>query len=95
MNKPVFDLTLYDAAEVYPVARRSPDVADPEVLEACDEKDPQLAYWSVFLHLKEGGLECIADCASKVDAYFIAEALERAFPSLTSRGMTDWCEVTA
>jgi hypothetical protein len=84
----VFDLSLYDAIEVSPVTG-----ADEIGYEVCGEDEPDIAMWSVYLHLKEGGVECIADCATKHDAYFIAQALHTAFPSLHVFGPSQWCEV--
>lgn len=69
------DLTLYDAVEMNPVRREGENG-----LEMCEETDPDIAMWSVYLHLKEGGVECVADCAAKDDALLVACALERAFP---------------
>jgi hypothetical protein len=85
-----YDLTKFDAIEVNPVAGWVDEDGDTNC-NVCDEDDPNLEMWSVYLHLKEGGVEWIADCATKEDAYLIAEALERAFPQLNRHGQ--WCDV--
>jgi hypothetical protein len=67
---------LYDAVEMNPVRG-----SDEEGYEPCDDNDPDIVMWSVYLHLKEGGVECVADCPDEDTATFIAGALERAYPT--------------
>lgn len=43
--------------------------------ETTDEDDPNIAYWSVYGHLPEGGIDCIADCIYRKDAELLQEAL--------------------
>jgi hypothetical protein len=68
------DLTEYDAVEVHPVAREIRDGMD--LFEQCDPDSPDLHCWSVYLHMKEGGISCIADCPNEETALFIAGAVE-------------------
>lgn len=41
-----------------------------------DDREPQ--FWSVYLHLKEGGCECVADVNTQKQAQELAEVLEYA-----------------
>lgn len=68
----------YDAVEVDPVeeivgtdGRKTP--------ESTDRDNPNITYWSVFLHLQEGGRECVADCESEQQARTVAVALRTAY----------------
>lgn len=73
MNLP--DLTQYDAVEIHPVSKQTaPDGV--EMFDQCDPHDADLHCWSVYLHCRTGGLDCIADCASEPDAQLVALALE-------------------
>ena len=69
------NLSLYDAVEVHPVSREVRNGKD--YFEQCDRDSPDIYYWSVFLHLIEGGIECVADCPNEETALFIAEAVEK------------------
>lgn len=72
----------FDAFEVHPVAYlplRPKDigkVCKREAVEICEEEDAD--FWSVYGHLQEGGVRCLADCATKEDAEYIRAALESA-----------------
>jgi hypothetical protein len=68
------DLNQYDGVEVHPVARemRADGI---ELFEQCDRDSPDIHYWSVYLHMKEGGISCIADCPNEETALFIADAV--------------------
>lgn len=67
------DWSLFDNIEVNGVM----DCATAEMrargesdLCACDDEDAEL--WSVYGHLKTGGIECITDCETRADAEVIA-----------------------
>lgn len=68
------DLTEYDAVEMHPVAREIRD--GMELFEQCEPDSPDLHCWSVYLHMKEGGITCIADCPTEEIALFVADAVE-------------------
>lgn len=68
----------YDAVEVGPVTKDECGEGTPGYQRVC-EGDPGIVMWSVYLHLKEGGVECIADCPDKMPAILIGEALCAAF----------------
>ena len=68
------DLTEYDGVEMHPVAREVIDGID--CFEECDRDSPDLHCWSVYLHMKAGGISCIADCPTEEIALFVADAVE-------------------
>lgn len=80
----------FDNYEIHPVValdkdnQPTKDEAKIVGYDQCADDDPELFMWSVYGHLPEGGIECIADCASKEDADLIyAGLMERlAKPSL-------------
>lgn len=74
----------FDNYEIHPVIgldkENQPTKDETKIVayDQCAEDDPDLFMWSVYGHLPEGGIECIADCASKEDAELIyAGLLER------------------
>jgi hypothetical protein len=65
------DLThRFDAVEVSPVA----DMGGGSMMRVSATHDT-IACWSVYLHQKEGGVDCIADCANEEDAMVVATAI--------------------
>ena len=62
--------TRFNGFEVHPCLEVSKDKHGQVNLEQCDEDDPALAVWSVYGHLVEGGLECLADFDNKSRAEF-------------------------
>lgn len=74
-------LQRFDNYEIHPVValdkdnRPTKDEAKIVGYDQCAEDDPDLFMWSVYGHLPEGGIECIADCASKEDAELIYAGL--------------------
>jgi hypothetical protein len=63
----------YDAAEIHPVAL----VDAGGAVEVVDDDEAQ--FWSVYLHLKAGGVECVGDFVTKAEAEIAADSLERLF----------------
>lgn len=67
----------FDNYQVHPVValdkdnQPTKDEANIVGYDQCAEDDPDLFMWSVYGHLPEGGIECIADCTSKEDAELI------------------------
>ena len=53
------------------------DAVEIHAIDECDDhtSDECAAYWAVALHLKEGGIECVADLPSRALAEQMAEAL--------------------
>jgi hypothetical protein len=35
--------------------------SDTTLVDRCEANDPDIAFWSVYGHLRTGGLECISD----------------------------------
>ena len=48
---------------------------DPTQFDRCDADDPDIAFWSVYGHLKTGGLECISDHETFEEAKEFMETL--------------------
>ena len=53
--------TRFDAFEIHPCLTAGEDEHGQAILEQCNEDDPAISVWSVYGHLVEGGLECLAD----------------------------------
>ncbi len=65
----MYDRAEYDAVEVHPCTQ------DENGFEQCEPDDPKLAMWSCYLHLKVGGIECVADFANEKEADAYAQFL--------------------
>lgn len=76
----MFDPKLYDGTEVHPIIEwpdETPGAAPGDTIaEPCDGEGFPPSYWSVYLHCKEGGVECIADCPDEETANFIALCID-------------------
>jgi hypothetical protein len=66
----LFDRTEYDEVEVHPCTQD-----DEGLCEQCDPNDPELAMWSCYLHLRVGGIECVADFENEKEADAYAQFL--------------------
>jgi len=70
----------FDAFEVHSVAylplhpKDIRTVCKRDAVEICEEEDAD--FWSVYGHLPEGGVRCLAGCDSREDAEYIKAALE-------------------
>jgi hypothetical protein len=64
--------TRFNGFEVHPSLEVSKDKHGQVNLEQCDENDPAITVWSVYGHLIEGGLECLADfdIKSRAEEFF-------------------------
>jgi hypothetical protein len=83
MQNLAFDINDFDAVEVEPVCM-FPD----GTVEVCERGSAEIAFWSVYLHFKEGGVVCIADAAIESMANTIAYALQTTYPHLRQKGET-------
>lgn len=61
----------FDAVEVHPMVQ-----LPGGSLEPTEHSDPKIHSWSVFLHLKKGGRESVANCPTEEMANTVADALE-------------------
>jgi hypothetical protein len=59
-----------DAFEVHPVKK----IEEYDCFEICEDEDADM--WSVYQHLTEGGIECIADFETEKDALSFQKILE-------------------
>ncbi len=69
-----FDRDNVDTIEIHPCATFT-GKDGVEFTEQCGPDEAQ--FYSVFFHLKTGGLCCIADCASAQSASHVAKCLGR------------------
>lgn len=60
--------------EVNPVRRA--ELYAVECLEITHPDDPDMCWWSVYLRLRDGSVECVADCPTEAVAKLVATALE-------------------
>lgn len=67
-------LEAWDALEVDPVKVLGKTVDGEEVCEQVEEG--QEDFWSVYVHLVSGGLECIADVETKQQAESLVALIE-------------------
>lgn len=65
----------FDNYEIWPCILLNP--TDPTSFDRCDFDDPDIAFWSVYGHLKTGGLECISDHETFEEAEEFMETLPR------------------
>ena len=89
------DIKLYDGLEIHPVAdifdetrggiRPSNAAPDETCFEQCEPEDAQA--WSVFGHLKSGGVECFEDFTTEAEARAFADQLLEAWPHLKAYGV--------
>ena len=88
----MMEIQKFDAIEVHPVCDLNwndeeeglrPFRGDPERETHCEQCQPHEAhFWSVYGHLKEGGLECFEDFATREEAETFAEKLQSVYPHL-------------
>lgn len=78
--------TQFDAFELHPCVLLDKhgkpvrhDDQDGMYYEQCDENDPDIGVWSIYGHLKQGGLEHISDHLEKKDAEEILQILEEEY----------------
>lgn len=62
------DHSLYDAYEVHPCAVVGTAADGRQVVEVCEPNDPNLTCWTVYGHLKSGGVEGLSDHATQSEA---------------------------
>lgn len=73
IDKPINGFDLHPCHTVF--------IGDKAVVETCEESEAE--FWSVYAHLKEGGLECIADFEFKSTAEFFYEFVNSIKNNLT------------
>ena len=57
----------FDNYEIWPCILLNP--YDPTGFDRCEANDPDIAFWSVYGHLRTGGLECISDHETYEEAW--------------------------
>lgn len=79
-----FTIQHYDGLEVHPVQ----DVEEANGVTYCEQCEPEEAdFWSVYGHLKTGGVECLDDFPDRAKALAFAKQLLAAYPHLREYGI--------
>lgn len=71
-------LDQYDGVEIDPV-HETTSADGKKVATVTKREDPNISYWSVFLHLREGGRERAADCPTEEVARTVGIGLRRCY----------------
>lgn len=76
------DYEFYDGVEMAPCRivndpgpEFNPNTSVERIENPCDYD--KIAFWSVYLHMKTGGVECVADFKTETEANELYELLER------------------
>ena len=70
----------FDALEIHPCVVVGRDSLDNPIVEQCDPEDAH--FWSVFGHLRTGGVDDFEDFATEVEATAFRDRLIAAYPHL-------------
>lgn len=67
----------FDCFEVHPCRVVGEDKSLPIAIQSIEQCEPNEAeFWSVYVHLIGGGLDCIADCETEKQANELVEFLK-------------------
>lgn len=67
----------FDTFEVHPCRIVEDDKGLPDIMQSVEQCEPHEAeFWSVYVHLVGGGLDCIADCEHEVLANQLVDFLK-------------------
>lgn len=75
----------YDGLELSPVAEYEDKQGDKFCERVDDPNEAQ--FWSVYGHLREGGVECLEDFYTEQEAAEFANTLLSMFPNLHKHGL--------
>lgn len=79
-----YRITEYDGLEIHPVREELLENGT-SYCEPCTPDEAQ--FWSVYGHLKTGGVDCIEDFATEAEARALAEQLLACYPHLRHHGL--------
>jgi hypothetical protein len=71
-----------DAVELHPCTIVGTDADGKEIMEQCEENDPAIACWSVYWHVRSGGLVHVEDFATKAEAESAEALLNKALKAM-------------
>ena len=74
------NIRAYDALEIHPCAVIGQDLFGKDVVEPCDPKDAH--FWTVYGHLRTGGVHAFEDFATEADAMVFHDRLIAIWPHL-------------
>ena len=74
----------YDGLEIHPCHEQEEDDGSTHI-EQCEAEEAQ--FWSVYGHLKTGGIECFEDHPTEKEARKAAEQILAAYPHLNTYGI--------
>jgi len=73
----------FDALEIHPCAVIGKDSTDNDIVEQCEPNDAR--FWTVFGHLRTGGLDDFEDFATEAEAIAFHDQVIAAYPHLAER----------
>jgi len=82
------DIHACDGLEIHPCRTESVE-GETAFVEPCAPGEAE--FWSVYGHLKQGGVSCFEDFAAVAEARAFAERLLAAWPHLRMFGVLDFC----
>jgi hypothetical protein len=74
----------FDAIEVHPCWVVGNTSGGTKIIEQCEPA--QAHFWSVYGHLRTGGLDCFEDFPTEMEAVAFASKLRHAYPHLSGKG---------
>jgi len=81
----MMEIASFDGLELHPVQELTDERDGSQYCEQCD---PDAAhFWSVYGHLKEGGVLCLEDFASEAEGRAFAKTLLDTYPNLRTYGL--------
>lgn len=81
------DIHTCDGLEIHPVRELTDEDDGSSYCEQCEPHEAQ--FWSVYGHLKEGGVLCLEDFPSETEARAFAQTLLSAWPHLRIFGLLE------
>lgn len=93
----MMEINRFDGLEIHPVRdiNRDRELTEADSIDRETRCEPceieKAEFWSVYGHCKEGGIECLDDFSSPLEARTFANKLLVAWPHLAAYGVLDFC----
>ncbi len=81
----MMEIVSFDGLEIHPVQELTDESDGSQYCEQCEPSEAH--FWSVYGHLKEGGVLCIEDFATEAEGRAFANTLLDAYPHLRTYGL--------